>query len=166
MGQQSGYVQGGDLLLYIVEGSGQQQTRKAIGHCTTHSATFSTETKDVAVKAAASVAQSNAGLYKNKRISGLSVQVKCSGLHFYADTEAGFKDLLAKWNAGAPVSLELMERKTSTTSDAPEAYCSGNFVITSLDHTAGAGDDATYDATFDNDGAVTVDTTHLDHDVS
>jgi len=163
--QQQGIVNGSDLLVFVVEGTGQAQTRKAIGHCTTHTATFNTETKDVAVKPDASVAQSASALYKSKRVTGLSVQVKCSGLVFYADEENGFKPMLGKWAAGAPVQLELMERKTGD-SDTPSAYCSGAFIISSLENSAPAGEDATYDATFDNDGAVTIDTTKLDHSVS
>ena len=42
----NGYVNGSDMLLYIGE--------KAIGHCTSHTTTFDTETKDRAVKPEAS----------------------------------------------------------------------------------------------------------------
>ena len=163
-GIQSGYVNGSDLLVFMVEGSGSSITRKAIGHCTTHTASFNTETKDVAVKPAASQVQSKRSLFKNKRVTGLSAQVKCSGLHIYAEDEAGLKYILSKWALGAPVYLELMERTTATTSDAPDPYCKGDFIISSLEHTAPASDDVTYDVTFDNDGPVDVDSTKLDHD--
>lgn len=153
------YVNGNDLLMYVKTGSGQQVSRKAVGHCTTHTATFSTETKDVAVKPAANLVRSPAGLYKSKRITGLAVQVKCSGLCFYSEDEGGFKYMLSKWAAGEPVELELFERPAEGSTIEP--YASGAFVISSLENTAPAGDDASYDATFDNDGPVTVDETKI-----
>ena len=155
-----GYVNGNDLLVYVKTGTGNNVERKAIGHCTTHTATFTTETKDVAVKPAASEIRSNAGLYKKKRIVGLAVQVKCSGLCFYSEEEGGFKHILSKWAAGVPVELELFERPAAA-NETIEPYCSGTFVISNLENTAPAGEDASYDATFDNDGAVTVDDTKI-----
>lgn len=151
-----GYVNGNDLLVYVKTGTGAQAERKAIGHCTTHTAAFNTETKDVAVKPAANLPRATAGLYKSKRITGLSVQVKCSGLCFYDEAEGGFKHILSKWAAGQPVDLELFERPAEANATI-EPYASGSFVISSLENTAPAGEDATYDATFDNDGAVDVD---------
>lgn len=167
MGKQKGYVNGSDLLLFIevAPASGTDPAvEKAIGHCTSHTATFNTETKDVAVKPVSSEAQGNTSLYKNKRVSGLSAQVKCDGLHFYGETEGGLKILMGKWAAGEPVKLKLYERKTTTSQDAPEPYCQGMFIISSLENNAPAGEDATYTATFDNDGAVDIDTDNLDHD--
>ena len=143
------YVNGSDLLVMV--------GTKAVGHCTTHTATFSTETKDTAVKPTAATAASAASLYKGKRVSGLSVQVKADGLVFSGETEAGFKDILGAWKAGDPVELVLLKREND---DNP--YCSGNFIISSLENTAPAGEDATYSATFDNDGAVTIDEAKFD----
>lgn len=166
MGQQKGYVNGSDLLLFVVEGTGSTATEKAIGHCTSHTATFNTETKDVAVKPVSSQAQGSGSLFKEKRIVGLSVQVKCDGLHFYGESEEGLKGLLAKWADGEPVNLKLYERKTSTSQDSPDPYCSGAFVISTLENTAPAGDDASYTATFDNSGPLAVDASKLDHDLA
>lgn len=155
-----GYVNGNDLLVYVKTGSGQSVSRKAIGHCTSHTATFTTETKDVAVKPPASEIRSAAGLYKQKRITGLAVQVKCSGLCFYDEAEGGFKHILSKWAVGETVELELFERPAAA-NESIEPYCSGAFVISTLENTAPAGDDASYDATFDNNGPVDVDDTKL-----
>ena len=141
-----GYVNGSDLLVMV--------GNKAVGHCTTHTATFSTETKDTAVKPAASVASGSGSLFKNKRVSGLSVQVKADGIVFSGETESGFKDILSAWKTGAAVALKLFKRGSDAT-----PYCSGNFIISSLENTAPAGEDATYSATFDNDGVVTIDET-------
>lgn len=144
-----GYVNGSDILCSV--------GGKAIGHCTSHVATFNTETKDVAVKPLASVAPSNASLYKSKRVTGLNLQVKVDGLQFYQETESGFKAILAPWAAGQTVQLKLFERSQDS---AP--YASGNFIVSSLEQNAPAGEDASYSATFDNDGPVTIDDTKID----
>lgn len=143
------YVNGSDLLMKL--GS------NAIGHCTSHSSTFTTETKDVAVKPAASVQASTASLYKSKRVTGLAVQVKADGLCFYRETESGLKVILAAWALGQAVNVSLFERENDT-----DPYVSGRFIITTLENTAPAGEDATYSVTLDNDGPVTVDTTKID----
>lgn len=141
-----GYVNGSDMLLYI--------GNNAIGHCSTHSATFSTETKDRAVKPVAS-ASIAAGLWKAKTISGLSVSLSAEGLVFYQETENGFKSCLTSWKAGQHVSVKCMERA----SEIP--YLTGNFVITSLERTDPAQDDATYSISLENDGEVTIAETAL-----
>ncbi|MBO6248460.1 MAG: hypothetical protein J6N54_06580 [Bacteroidales bacterium] len=135
-----GYVNGSDLLCSIAG--------KAVGHCTSHTATFNTETKDVAVKPLASVAASKAALFKSKRVTGLGIQVKADGLQFYKETESGFKVVLSKWKVGESVDLSLFEREND---ESP--YLKGKFIISNLEQTAPAGEDASYSATFDNDGS-------------
>ena len=39
---------------------------------------------------------------------------------------------------------------------------SGSFIVASIEEAAPAGDDATYNATFDNTGSVTIDDTKVD----
>lgn len=136
-----GYVNGSDLLLYV--------DGKPVGHCSTHSATFSTETKDRAVKPVASALMS-AGLWKNKGVTGLSISVSAEGLGFYGETESGFKTLFAKWKEAKPVTLKCLERENSTT-----PYLEGLFILTSLERTAPAQDDVTYSVSFENDGMPT-----------
>lgn len=143
------YVNGSDLLVSVAG--------TAIGHCTSHTATFNTETKDMAVKPVATEKKSAAALFKSKRITGLSVQVKADGLMVYSETESGLKALLGKWKVGQSIELALFEREGD---DTP--YCSGNFIITSLEQTAPAGEDTTYSVTFDNDGSVDVAEEYLD----
>lgn len=144
----NGYVNGSDLLVSI--------GGKAAGHCTTHTTTYNTETKDRAVKPA-STASASAGLWKEKSVTGLSVQVKVEGLRFYADQESGMKDLLAKWKAGAVVELKGFARSADAS-----PYMSGSFIVSTLEENAPAGDDTTYSATFDNSGEVTIDETKVD----
>lgn len=144
-----GYVNGSDLLISI--------GGKACGHCTSHTATYNSETKDRAVKPASTESAANAGLFKEKTVTGLSVQVKCEGLRFYGEEENGMKELLAKWKTGATVELKGFARGSDA---AP--YMSGNFIISTLEEAAPAGDDTTYNATFDNTGVVTIDEAKVD----
>lgn len=134
------------MLLYIGD--------KAIGHCSTHSATFSTETKDRAVKPVASASLA-AGMWKAKTINGLAVSISAEGLVFYQESEGGFKACLALWKAGQPVSVKCMERESET------PYLTGSFVISSLERTDPAQDDATYSISLENNGEVTISETVL-----
>ena len=84
-------------------------------------------------------------------------QVKADGLQFYQETESGFKAIIAPWAQGQVVALKLFER-----SQDENPYLTGNFVIESIEQNAPAGEDATYNVTFSNDGAVTVDATKID----
>lgn len=132
------YANGSDMLLYVDE--------KAFGHCSTHTTTMNSETKEHAVKPEASKAKS-AGLYKGKSVVGLSISVSAEGLVFTGETESSYAALLAAWKAGKSVKIKCMERGNST-----EPYLAGSFVITSLERTDPAQDDATYQASFENDG--------------
>ena len=148
MEMKQGYVNGSDLLMSI--------DGKAAAHCTSHTTSYNSETKDRAVKPSSS-ASASAGLWKEKSVTGLSVQVKVEGLRFYSDKECGLGDMLSKWKVGAPVALKGFARSADA---AP--YMSGNFIVTSLEENAPAGDDTTYSATFDNTGEVTIDETKID----
>lgn len=155
MAQGTGYVNGSDLLLSL--SSSASGTFKAFGHCTSHTCTFSSETKERAVKPAASVTTLGAGLWKDKSVNGLSLQIKGDGLRYYGEAENGFKDLLGLWKTGALVYAKAFVRSNDT---AP--YLSGAFVISSVEQTGGAGEDATYSVTLDNSGEVTIDDAKVD----
>lgn len=133
-----GYCNGSDMLVYIGD--------KAVGHCTTHTTTMNSETKDRAVKPVAS-ANITAGLWKGKGVVGLSISISVEGLCFYGESETGYKALVKAWKAGESVKVKCMERENS---DKP--YLAGKFVISSLERTDPAQDDATYTASFENDG--------------
>lgn len=139
----TGYCNGSDMLVYV--------DGKAVGHCTSHTTTINSETKDRAVKPLASKGIS-AGLWKNKGVTGLSVSISAEGLVFYQETENGYKSCLTKIAAGKSVEVKCMERGST---DAP--YLTGKFVIASLERTDPAGDDATYSINLENDGEVTFD---------
>lgn len=142
-----GYCNGSDMLLYI--------GGRAVGHCTTHTTTINSETKDRAVKPVATKGIS-AGLWKNKGVVGLSVSISAEGLVFYQETESGYKSCLAMVAKGQSVEVKCMERETT---DKP--YLSGKFVVSSLERTDAAQDDATYSINLENDGEVTFDETAI-----
>lgn len=135
------YVNGSDMLLYV--------SNKAIGHCTSHTTTFTSETKDRAVKPVASASVSS-GLWKGKGVVGLGISISADGLRFYNESECGFKELLALWKAGEPVVAKCVEREET------DPYLQGSFVITSLEENTPAQDDATYKVSLENDGEPTV----------
>lgn len=141
MASKTNYVNGSDLLLFV--------GGAAIGHCTTHTTTFNSETKDRAVKPVASASLSS-GLWKAKGVVGLSISISAEGLSFYDETESGFATLLALWKEGESVEVQALERESD---DAP--YLVGSFVITSLEQTAPAQDDVTYTINLENDGEPT-----------
>ena len=133
-----GYCNGSDMLVYV--------GGKAVGHCTTHTTTLNSETKDRAVKREASKSIS-AGLWKGKGVTGLSISISAEGLVFYGESETGYKALYAAWKAGQSIEVKCMERENS---DKP--YLKGKFVIASLERTDPAQDDSTYTVNLENDG--------------
>ena len=134
----TGYCNGSDMLVYV--------GGKAVGHCTTHTTTMTSETKDRAVKPVATKSIS-AGLWKSKGVTGLSISISSEGLVFYGESETGYKALVAAWKAGKSVEVKCMERENSNS-----PYIKGKFVITSLDRTDPANDDSTYSVSLENDG--------------
>lgn len=139
---ETGYINGSDLLLKIGD--------KAVGHCTSHKLTFNSETKDRAVKPLATQAIS-AGLWKEKGVTGLSISISADGLRFYDETENGFTEISALWGAGTSVTVEAFPRKDGTTANQ-KPYVKGKFVITSIEESSAAQDDATYTVSLENDG--------------
>jgi predicted secreted protein len=138
MADTSNYVNGSDLLLSV--------GGKAIGHCTTHTLTFNSETKDRAVKPLSAKAKT-AGLWKEKGVTSMSISVSAEGLRFYNETENGYEQLAALWGKGQSVEVLGFQRGSD---DSP--YLKGKFVISSIEETSPAQDDATYTINLENDG--------------
>lgn len=134
----TGYINGSDLLLMV--------GGKAVGHCTSHTLTFNSETKDRAVKPVASAAKSS-GLWKGKGVTGLSISISAEGLRFYDETENGHEQIAPLWGKGDSVEVKAFKRGGDTT-----PYVAGKFVIASLEETSPAQDDATYSVSLENDG--------------
>ena len=138
-----GYINGSDLLLFI---GGQ-----AVGHCTSHTLTFNSETKDRSVKPHASLG-AQAGLWKGKGVTGLGISISAEGLRFYNETENGFDEISALWGAGTSATVKGYQRGESGVDNNSEPYVMGQFVIASLEETSPAQDDATYSISLENDG--------------
>lgn len=138
MATSSNYVNGSDLLLMVGD--------KAVGHCTTHTLTFNSETKDRSVKPVASAAKT-AGLWKEKGVSSMSISVSAEGLRFYNETENGYEEIAALWGKGESVQVKAFKRGGDST-----PYLQGKFVISSIEESSPAQDDATYTVNLENDG--------------
>ena len=132
------YCNGSNMLLYLGE--------DAFGHCTTHTATMNSETKDRAVKPAASKAKTN-GMWKEKGVTGLSIAISAEGLIYDGETEASYQKMLAAWKSGQPVKIKCMRR-----GESKKPYLAGSFIISSLERTDPAQDDSTYTINLDNNG--------------
>ena len=132
------YCNGSNMLLYLGD--------DAFGHCTTHTATMNSETKDRAVKPAASKAKTN-GMWKEKGVTGLSIAISAEGLIYDGETEASYQKMLAAWKSGQPVKIKCMQR-----GESKKPYLAGSFIISSLERTAPAQDDSTYTINLDNNG--------------
>ena len=132
------YCNGSNMLLYLGE--------DAFGHCTTHTATMNSETKDRAVKPAASKAKTN-GMWKEKGVTGLSIAISAEGLIYDGETEASYQKMLAAWKSGQPVKIKCMQR-----GESKKPYLAGSFIISSLERTDPAQDDSTYTIKLDNNG--------------
>lgn len=132
------YCNGSNMLLYLGEG--------AFGHCTTHTATMNSETKDRAVKPLASKAKTN-GMWKEKGVTGLSIAISAEGLIYDGETEASYGKMMAAWKSGQPVKIKCMQR-----GESEKPYLAGSFIISSLERTDPAQDDSTYTINLDNNG--------------
>lgn len=132
------YCNGSNMLLYL--------GADAFGHCTTHTATMNSETKDRAVKPAASKAKTN-GMWKEKGVTGLSIAISAEGLIYDGETEASYQKMLAAWKSGQPVKIKCMQR-----GESKKPYLAGSFIISSLERTDPAQDDSTYTINLDNNG--------------
>ena len=132
------YCNGSNMLLYLGE--------DAFGHCTTHTATMNSETKDRAVKPAASKAKTN-GMWKEKGVTGLSIAISAEGLIYDGETEASYQKMMAAWKSGQPVKIKCMQR-----GESKKPYLAGSFIISSLERTDPAQDDSTYTINLDNNG--------------
>lgn len=135
------YVNGSDMLLSI--------SGAAFGHCTTHTTTFNSETKDRKVKPVASLAKSS-GLWADKGVIALSISIRAEGLLFYNETETSFRELLALWKSGESVTVTCFERENDSV-----PYLEGEFVISSLERTDPAQDDSTVSISLENSGEPT-----------
>lgn len=132
------FENGSDILLNV--------GGKALAQCSTHNIQYSTETKERAVKPVASKAKQKA-LFSSKGVTKMSITAHGEAFRFYQATENGFEECAALWSKGQ--SVELMAFKRGSDSSP---YLKGKFVITALEETNPAQDDATWTIDLENDG--------------
>lgn len=137
-------IEGRDLMMYINTASGgATPTYTPQAAATSHTITYSGETKERVTKDTAN------GAYGEKKVTKLSVSIKCEALVSFGDA-AGYDKLLEVMKSREPVKLKY----GFTQEQAGDKYEEGMFVITSLEQSSAAEEDATYSATFENSGAV------------
>ena len=136
---ENNYINGSDLLLKVAG--------KAVGHCTSHTVSFSSESKDHAVKPFATNKSTSGGKWKEKAVTGLAISISAEGLRFYGETENGFDEIAPKWGEGSLVDVEAFKR-----GDDAKPYLKGKFIIASMEESAPAGEDATYSLSLENAG--------------
>ena len=136
---EKGYIHGSDMLVGLM----LEDAFTPMGHSKTCTISNKAETK---------AAASSAGKWKEKSVSGLSVEISSEGFKFYGD-EMGYDKLLELWEKSEPVTVRYALRGEETTK-----YREGKFLITSLDETSPSDDDSTYTISLENSGPVATKT--------
>ena len=97
-----GYVHGSDMLVGLMV----EDAFSPLGHSKTCTISNKAETKERAVKPtlAEKAKAANAGKWKEKSVSGLSVEISSEGFRFYGD-EMGYDKLLELWEKSEPVTV-------------------------------------------------------------
>lgn len=138
------YIEGRDLMLYVdVSDDGLQPTYKPTAAATSHTISYSGETKERVTK------DTSNGAFSEKSVTKLSVSISCEALVVF-NAECGYDKLLGIFKSRKKVKLKY----GFTQEESGDKYEEGLFVITSLEQTSSAEDDATYTATFENSGNV------------
>lgn len=144
----TGYQLGADLIVGLM----LDAKFSALGHSTTCQISHKSETKDRSVKPtiANKVEPGAAGLWKEKVVTGLSVQITASGFVVYDETETPYDKIYAAWESGSPITARWCTRGAQETS-----YHEGQFIISELSTEGKADDDVTYSITLDNSSLLT-----------
>lgn len=137
-------IDGNDLLLYVDTGEVPQTPQwTAVANATSHQITTSSETKE-------RVTKDVSGKWKEKKVVGLSVSIKCEAL--VGKEGYGYKELLKIQKEGKPVKLKYGFREG--VEGEGDEYEEGLFIIATLDKNDPAKEDSTMSATFENTGPV------------
>lgn len=150
MSRQNGdIIEGRDLMLYIdtAAPNAEEAVYTPQAAATSHTITYSGEAKERVTK------DSGNGAYSEKKITKLGVSIKCEALVSFGDA-VGYDTLLDTLKSRKAVKLKYGFAQES----AGDKYEEGLFVITSMEQTSAAGEDATYSATFENTGEVKTST--------
>ena len=135
-----GYKDGTDLIL--------STNGLALGHSTTCKISDSAETGERVTK------EAQTGKFKEKYVKSLSETVTAEGFTYEGDA-MGYPDLKTIMLAAQPVTLTYSYRANANNGTSVTTAYTGEFIITSLEETGDAGDDAKWNVTFENSGAVT-----------
>lgn len=141
----SDVINGTDVMVFISPSSGTT-TWTVIGHATSHSLSIKMATRDTSNKGTAN--------YVTKSSGRLEVTGTIEGLYM-DDDKYNYEDLMTLVLARNPV-LMIFGREASagvpdtTTTGKTHFYCSGKFIITSLDATFPDQENSTYTATIEH----------------
>lgn len=142
--QKGDFIEGRDLMLFVdTAGDSGVPQWKATAAATSHTISYSGETKERVTKDTAN------GAFSEKSVTKLSVSITCEALTVFG-AEIGFDKLLELMKARKPVKLKY----GFAAAESNDKHEEGKFVITSLEQNSPADDDATYSATFENCGLV------------
>lgn len=138
MAETQEYMSGSNVL-FTVGGRG-------LGHSTTHTVTYSTETKKRGVKPPVKEKTKKA-LFSGKGVTEMSISVHGEGFRYKGEEELSLDEIRKLWGIGRSVELSCFEREGDAT-----PYLKGKFVISKVEETSPAQDDATFTVDFENDG--------------
>lgn len=138
MAETQEYMSGSNVL-FTVGGKG-------LGHSTTHTVTYSTETKKRSVKPPVKENTKKA-LFSGKGVTEMSISVHGEGFRYKGEEELSLDEIRKLWGIGRSVELSCFEREGDAT-----PYLKGKFVISKVEETSPAQDDATFTVDFENDG--------------
>lgn len=138
MAETQEYMSGSNVL-FTVGGKG-------LGHSTTHTVTYSTETKKRGVKPPVKEKTKKA-LFSGKGVTEMSISVHGEGFRYKGEEELSLDEIRKLWGIGRSVELSCFEREGDAT-----PYLKGKFVISKVEETSPAQDDATFAVDFENDG--------------
>lgn len=138
MAETQEYMSGSNVL-FTVGGKG-------LGHSTTHTVTYSTETKKRGVKPPVKEKTKKA-LFSGKGVTEMSISVHGEGFRYKGEEELSLDEIRKLWGIGRSVELSCFEREGDAT-----PYLKGKFVISKVEETSPAQDDATFTVDFENDG--------------
>lgn len=138
MAEAQEYMSGSNVL-FTVGGKG-------LGHSTTHTVTYSTETKKRGVKPPVKEKTKKA-LFSGKGVTEMSISVHGEGFRYKGEEELSLDEIRKLWGIGRSVELSCFERDGDAT-----PYLKGKFVISKVEETSPAQDDATFTVDFENDG--------------
>jgi len=130
-------------MLYVNTGTDDTPVYTPTAAATSHSVSYSGETKERVTK------DTSNGAFSEKSVTKLSVTIKCDALVVF-DADCGYDQLLKIFKSRTKVKLKY----GFTVEETGDSYEEGFFVITSLERTDSAEDDANYSATFENSGNV------------